>query len=42
MGVISPPGVIETIVEVLTGVLVYVFVGLVTYGEEGDPTAMLG
>lgn len=40
MGVISPPGVMETIVEVLMGVLEYVFEGLVTYEDTGDLTAM--
>ena len=40
MGVISPPGVMETIVEVLIAVLAYVFEGLVIYEDTGDPTAI--
>lgn len=37
IGVISPPGVMETIVEVLTACLENDFVGLVAYGRAGEP-----
>ena len=40
IGVISPPGVMETMVEVLTVCLENDFVGLVAYGRDGEPSIL--